>query len=144
MIHLCVQTTAAPELFDTLLKHLRHYNQQTYKDELAHPLSVAAYDEQQQLIGGICGRTVYNQLLIEILWVDPAYRAPGIGQQLLLQLEQQALLRGCLAAQVDTLSFQAPDFYQKYVYEIAGKISQVANSPTRYFLVKHFSADRPT
>ena len=37
--------------------------------------------------------------------------------------EKEAKERGCIAAQVDTLSMQAPDFYKKLGFEVKGKIS---------------------
>lgn len=46
--------------------------------------------------------------------------------------------RGCIAAQVDTLSFQAPDFYKKLGFEVAGNVAGISNSPERYFLLKKF------
>ncbi|MCL1140045.1 GNAT family N-acetyltransferase [Shewanella pneumatophori] len=52
--------------------------------------------------------------------------------------ETEAKNRGCIMAQVDTLSFQAPLFYQKLGFEIIGTVPATSKSPARYFLLKHY------
>lgn len=86
----------------------------------------------------MAGRTIYRQFLIDVLWVADSHRGRGLARQLMALAESQARLRGCLAAQVDTLAFQAPDFYQKLGFEIVGKVEGVAQSPDRSFLLKRF------
>jgi len=51
---------------------------------------------------------------------------------------EQAKLRDCVAAQVDTLSFQGPAFYAKLCFEVVGKVAGFAGSPERYFLLKKY------
>jgi ribosomal protein S18 acetylase RimI-like enzyme len=36
--------------------------------------------------------------------------------------EREAVARGCRHAFLDTMDYQAPDFYQKLGYQIAGKL----------------------
>jgi predicted N-acetyltransferase YhbS len=52
--------------------------------------------------------------------------------------EREARARGCLTAQVDTLSFQAPVFYGKLGFEVIGKADGIPESPERYFLLKKY------
>ncbi|MEZ9594992.1 N-acetyltransferase [Shewanella sp. 10N.261.52.F9] len=52
--------------------------------------------------------------------------------------EVEAKNRGCIMAQVDTLSFQAPLFYQKLGLEIIATVPNTAKSPERYFLLKKY------
>lgn len=126
------------EVLETLVSELRKFNMSHMGNEKSKPLSVIASDDSGNLIGGVSGRTIYNQLLIEILWVSESARGSGLGRSLMLRAEREAKARGCIAAQVDTLSFQAPDFYQKLGFEIVGKVADIPNSPDRFFLVKRY------
>ena len=81
------------------------------------PLSVLAHDDRGALIGGVTGKTFWNWLYIDILWVKKEDRTQGIGHKLVHEAETLALKRGCLAAYLWTESFEAPDFYQKLGYQ---------------------------
>lgn len=70
---------------------------------------------------------------------DQSLRGTGLGRQLMQQAEIEAIKRGCKAAQLDTLSFQAPLFYQKLGFEIFGQVEAIAASPARYFMLKKYA-----
>ncbi|MFM1640187.1 GNAT family N-acetyltransferase [Aeromonas salmonicida] len=107
-------------------------------EERSQPLIMVIRDDSGEIVGGIAGRTIYHQFLIEVLWVHDDKRGQGLGIQLMELAECEAKKRGCIAAQVDTLSFQAPKFYEKMGFQIVGKVTDVKNSPDRYFLLKHY------
>ncbi len=138
-MHIAVSHEENSEVFETLVSEVRKFNMSHTGNEKPKPLSVIASDDSGNLIGGVSGRTIYNQLLIEVLWVSESARGNGLGRSLMLRAESEAKARGCIAAQVDTLSFQAPDFYQKLGFEIVGKVAGIPNSPERFFLVKRYS-----
>ncbi len=138
-MHIAVSHEENSEVFETLVSEVRKFNMSHTGNEKSKPLSVIASDDSGNLIGGVSGRTIYNQLLIEVLWVSESARGHGLGRSLMLRAESEAKARGCIAAQVDTLSFQAPDFYQKLGFEIVGKVAGIPNSPERFFLVKRYS-----
>ncbi len=81
------------------------------------PLSVLAHDDRGALMGGLTGKTFWNWLYIDILWVKKEERTQGIGHKLVRKAETLAQKRGCLAAYLWTESFEAPDFYQKLGYQ---------------------------
>lgn len=103
------------------------------------PLASLAYASDGTLVGGISGRTVYRHFLIEVVWVAEHLRNQSLGKRLMQLAERTARERGCVAAQVDTLSFQAPVFYRKLGFEVAGKIENFPEGHDRYFLVKRFA-----
>lgn len=138
-MHIAVYNEENSEIFETLVSELRQFNMSHMDNEKSKPLSVIATDDIGKIIAGVSGRTIYNQLLIEILWVSESARGSGLGTNLMLRAESEAKARGCIAAQVDTLSFQAPKFYQKLGFEIVGKVADIPNSPERFFLVKRYS-----
>jgi ribosomal protein S18 acetylase RimI-like enzyme len=133
-----VLTSHDSEVFETLVSELREFNFSHMGTEKPQPLSAVAKDDNGNIIGGVSGRTIYNQFLIEVLWIADSFRRQGLGRDLMALAEDEAKLRGCLAAQVDTLSFQAPDFYQKLGFEVVGKIDGIPDSPERYFLIKRY------
>lgn len=126
------------EVFECLASGVREFNFSHMGTEKSVPLSAIVRDDNANIIGGVSGRTIYNQFLIEVLWVADSFRGQGLGRNLMALVEDEAKLRGCLAAQVDTLSFQAPDFYQKLGFEVVGKVDGISDSPERYFLVKRY------
>lgn len=125
-------------VFDELVAGLRQHRNENMGDEDTQPLSVVARDDVGNIIGGVTGRSIYKNFLIEVVWVDKAARGTGLGRQLMQQAEEQAKQRGCLAAQLDTLSFQAPQFYQKLGFEVVGTVPEFAGSPARYFMLKKY------
>ena len=126
------------QIFEQLVDGVRSYNFEHMGDETASALAVISRDESGRIVGGVSGRTIYKQFLIEVAWVSQEFRGSGLGQSLMQRAEAEAKTRGCLAAQVDTLSFQAPGFYQKLGFEIVGKVTGVENSPDRFFLAKWY------
>ncbi|WP_339023558.1 GNAT family N-acetyltransferase [Aeromonas salmonicida] len=126
------------DIFNVLIDNLRQFNFQMMGEEKSQPLMVVIRDDSGEIVGGIAGRTIYHQLLIEVLWVHDDKRGQGLGIQLMEVAEREAKARGCIAAQVDTLSFQAPKFYEKMGFQIVGRVTGVKDSPERYFLLKHY------
>lgn len=125
-------------VFDTLVDGVRKYNARFMGDEESKPLSVIARDKDGELIGGVSGRTIYKQFLIEVVWIERETRGTGLGRRLMELAEVEAKKRGCVAAQVDTLSFQGPVFYGKLGFEIVGEISNFSDNHDRYFLIKRY------
>ncbi|WP_415775884.1 GNAT family N-acetyltransferase [Shewanella oncorhynchi] len=91
--------------------------------------------DHYNLIGGVGGRTIYKNFLINVVWVDEQTRGTGLGRKLMALAEAEAKQHGCLVAQVDTLSIQAPVFYEKQGFEIIGTVT---TTPKRYFMVKKY------
>ena len=125
-------------VFDTLIAGLKEHKYEHMGPEDTLPLSVVARDEDNKIIGGVSGRTIYKNFLIGIVWVDKETRGTGLGRKLMEFAEVEAKKRGCLVAQLDTLSFQAPDFYQKLGFDIVGTVPGFSGSPERYFLLKNY------
>ena len=128
-------------IFDFIVKGVRIFNFKMMGEEKSKPLMVVIRDDSGEIVGGIAGRTIYHQFLIEVLWVHDDKRGQGLGIQLMELAECEAKKRGCIAAQVDTLSFQAPRFYEKMGFQIVGNVSGVKDSPDRYFLLKHYHGE---
>lgn len=74
-----------------------------------------------EVIGGLLALTQLSWLRISTMAVHPDWRGRGIGAGLLVEAERIAVERGCIHAHVDTMSYQAPEFYLKHGYRVAGE-----------------------
>lgn len=105
----------------------------------AHQKILVFRDEQEQLIGGIVFVIHWYWLYIEILFVHEAFRNQDLGSQLLREAETYAKAGGCVGAYLDTLSFQAPDFYLKHGYEVLAELKGFPPGPNRkIYFAKRF------
>ncbi len=123
---------------NALIAGVRQFNVEHMGAETSQPLSVIAHNESGKVIAGVAGCTIYDNFLINVLWVEQQQRGTGLGRELMQRAEAEAQKRGCIMAQVDTLSFQAPLFYQKLGFEIIGTVPATSKSPARYFLLKKY------
>jgi ribosomal protein S18 acetylase RimI-like enzyme len=73
---------------------------------------------------------------IKMLWVDDAYRGEGLGKQLMAQAESYAIENSHKQIWVDTLSFQAPEFYKKLGYKVIQEVPNYQGEHARIFLSK--------
>lgn len=73
---------------------------------------------------------------VRFLWVDEPSRHTGIGSRLLRAAEEEARSRGCYKMVLSTHSFQAPDFYLKHGYVVAGEFSEYPRGHRSIFLEK--------
>ncbi len=87
------------------------------------------------------GASYWGWLVIEILWVAEALRGQGYGSRLLAAAEKEALQRGCRHAHLDTMSFQAPNFYLQHGYQVFGELHDLPHGHRRIFLKKELVPD---
>jgi diamine N-acetyltransferase len=90
------------------------------------PLHLFLKDAEGRVRGGVIGKTVWDWLQIDYLWVDEWLRGQGYGTRLMESIEQAARRRGCNHAVVETFSWQAHGFYIGLGYHV---ISVLKDSP---------------
>ncbi|WP_137221347.1 GNAT family N-acetyltransferase [Shewanella sp. MEBiC00475] len=115
---------------------LRQFNVEHLGDKTTEPLTIVARNDKGEIIGDVAGRTIYNNFLINVVWVDDLYRGKGLGQELMKIAEVEAIKHGCLITQLDTLDFQAPQFHPKVGFTIIGTVPKFTGSPERYVMMK--------
>ncbi|ORM58335.1 GNAT family N-acetyltransferase [Pantoea rodasii] len=89
-----------------------------------------------EILGGMQGRSSLGLLFIDLFYLPPELRSKGIGSEILLRFEDEGKKRGCTAAFLYTISFQAPDFYKKHGWEEFGRIDCKPEGTSRIFMKK--------
>ena len=120
---------------------LNQFNNETVGEDGHTPLNIVEYDENGNTIGGILGGTYWGWMYVDILWVHKKHRKKGIGSKLLFEAEKEAIQRGCHHVHLDTMSWQAPEFYKKHGYEVIGILPDIPNGNQKYLLQKSLSSN---
>ncbi len=115
---------------------LNQFNNERVGEDGHTPLNIVEYDTNGNIIGGILGGTYWGWMYVDILWVHEKHRYKGIGSKLLREAEKEATCRGCHHVHLDTMSWQAPEFYQKHGYEVIGILPDIPNGNQKYLLMK--------
>ena len=103
------------------------------------PLVLFIRNSAGEIVGGLCGVTVWGWLFVSQLWVAEELRGQDYGTNLMAAAETEARRRKCHAGYVDTFSFLALGFYEKLGYTVFGSLEDFPTGHTRYFLKKVFA-----
>jgi GNAT superfamily N-acetyltransferase len=133
-----VEDSPAPEDIQTLCNNLYEFNA-AQTGQPGQFITVFMRDDERQIAGGAHGWTAFGWLHIDVLWVKEGLRQKGLGRQLLEATETEAKRRGCKFAELETFSFQAPEFYKKNGYTVFAELEQVAGEHRWYFLKKNLT-----
>ena len=126
---------------DYIREALNQFNCAHVGDDGHTPLNLIEYDADGNIIGGLLGGTYWGWMYIDILWVREDHRRQGVGSRLLTEAEKEAVRRGCHHVHVDTMSWQAPMFYQKHGYEVIGVLPDIPRGNQKYLLMKALLAE---
>jgi ribosomal protein S18 acetylase RimI-like enzyme len=74
--------------------------------------------ESDEVWGGVLGVIYYGTMQIDTLWVDESMRCHGFGTQLMNAVEQLARKQGCTFIRLQTMEWEAPEFYKKLGYSV--------------------------
>jgi GNAT superfamily N-acetyltransferase len=117
-------------------RHLVDFNNQHAEPEHYERLVLFVRDNSEKIVGGLLGYTHWRWLFVQNLWLAESMRGSGYGRKLMELAEQEARLRGCEHAYLDTFDFQARGFYEKLGYELFGLLEDYPPGHTKYFLQK--------
>ena len=134
-----VTVTDAPDpRVETVIGNgLRRYNAQQSGIDDSRPLAVVVSDpETHEVVGGISGRTSLGVLFVDLVYLPDELRGGGLGSRILKAAEDEGRRRGCRAAVLYTISFQAPDFYARRGWRVFGEIPCDPPGTRRIFMTK--------
>ena len=121
---------------DFVRESLLQFNNNSVGDDGHTPLNLVEYDASGNIIAGILGGPYWGWMYVDILWVHEDHRGKGLGSKLLSMAESEALSRGCHHVHLDTMSWQAPEFYKKHGYEVIGVLPDIPLGNKKYLLMK--------
>ena len=112
------------------------YNEAKTGRNDSRPLVIAIEAPDRKVLGGLWGRTAYDWLFVELLFVPDSLRGRGVGAELMSRAETEAIARGCRGAWLDTFAFQARGFYERLGYSCFGELNDYPVGFARYFMKK--------
>ena len=129
-------TQSGEDPFATLNAMLGDYNAGHVGPTKHVPLWLFARDDAGKVQAGLRGQTYWSWCSIDDTTVAEPYRRQGIGSHLLAKAEEIARARGCVGIRLDTVSFQAPDFYSRHGYTEFSRIEDYPPGHTRFWFMK--------
>jgi GNAT superfamily N-acetyltransferase len=121
---------------DVVLEGLISFNEHVIGEPRDKEFSVFLKNDFGEIFGGIQAHFDTKSVYVEVLWIDEKLRKQGYGKKLLEAVELEAINNGCIFSIVDTIAFQAEEFYLKNGYEPMGEIKKYWYEHSRIFLRK--------
>jgi GNAT superfamily N-acetyltransferase len=115
-LSIAIETDAPADDIKVLTNGLIEHASALGVGEPFHNFAVFARDSHGTIRGGLTGNIRYGMMYVSVLWVHDHERGKGLGRQLMAMAEAEGLKRGCHISGLSTLSYQAPEFYQKIGY----------------------------
>jgi GNAT superfamily N-acetyltransferase len=112
---------------------LGEYNKVFLQDDRYDYFGLFVRDGDDRIRAGLIGNLYAGWLFINLLWVHADLRRSGIGSDLVGEAEQRAIAFGCHSSHVDTFSFQGPDFYPRFGYEVFGTLDYPPDHKRLFF-----------
>ncbi|MGK0190141.1 MAG: GNAT superfamily N-acetyltransferase [Verrucomicrobiales bacterium] len=134
---MALQITSVPDLNveSQIIEGVRAFNREILPSDKL-PLCVFDRSACGELLGGLIGKTYWNYLEINYLWVSESCRGEGRAASMLKAAEDEAIKNACSHAFLNTFSFQALGFYRKMGYDEFGYLPDFAEGHSRHFLHK--------
>jgi GNAT superfamily N-acetyltransferase len=109
----------------------------------ARPFAIFVRAPDGRVLGGLDGELRWTWLFVAHLWLPEALRGRGLGSALLARAESFAREHGGTGVYLDTLEFQAPEFYQRRGYTIYGVLEGFPPGSRRFYLQKRLHGTPP-
>lgn len=124
----------------TVVDLMRQFNCQFMTPSQWQSIAVLARDDLGAIAGGALGEIGCDWLYIRVLVVREDLRHQGVGTRLLERAEQVGREQNCVGIHLETLDFQAKEFYERLRYRVFGVQDNYPRGFRRYFMQKLFEA----
>src|SRR4029453_4567002 len=94
------------------------FNMSVTGDRNYSPVALFLRDSSWAIMGGLLGNIWGGWLHITFLWVMESLGGQGYGNCLVQMAEEEARAKGCRGAYLETYSFQAHPFYERFGYHV--------------------------
>ena len=94
-------------------------------------------DEEGKILGGCAGDNMYGGFFVGQLWVSEKLRGQGYGTKLMEKAETLARKSGCRFMAVNTMDWEALDFYKKLGFYVEFERHGFDKNSIFYFLRKN-------
>ena len=121
---------------ETIQRALRSYNTAATGIVEFYPVVFLLKDAGHNVCGGVLGNIVGGWMHIRSLWVDKMWRGTGYATELMAAAETYAIEKGCIAAFLQTASYEARPLYEKLGYKLYGTLENHPKGHSHYFLKK--------
>ena len=118
---------------------LADWNEQQAGPRHTHLFALTIRAGDGDLLAGLAGEMFWTFLYISLLWVKDGHRRKGYGAALMQRAEALGREHPCSVAFLNTMSFQAPEFYRKCGYEQFATVPYSTGPHTRMFFAKRLS-----
>ena len=115
---------------------IHEYNEREGGESHGKILCYVLQNADKEVVGGVIGETHWDWLYINLMWLREDLRRQGYGTRLLEMAEEEGRKRGAKNAYLDTFSFQAPEFYEKFGYQVFGVLEDFPKGHQRYYCKK--------
>ena len=90
---------------------LAAYNEERFGRVDSRSLDILVRDDNSgEVVGGLLGHSSLGLFFLDLFYLPEALRRSGLGSRIIELAEQEGRRRGCTAAFVCTVTFQAPGF----------------------------------
>ena len=121
---------------DVLQSFLMQANEALVGPSGRRALAIFVRDTDGTMRAGLSGFTGWGWLFIQWLWVAQESRGDGLGRRLITMAEDEARVRGCRGAHIDTFNPAALELYQTMGYRPFGALEDFPVGWTRTWLSK--------
>lgn len=115
---------------------VHEYNLQEAGDLNFQRICFVLQNPEGDILGGVIGEIYWEWFYLDLMWIQEDLRGNGYGEQLLNAVEEEAKQKGAKQVFLDTFSFQAPGFYQKFGYQVFGELPDFPPGHQRFYLTK--------
>ncbi len=130
-----VETPTNP-MWEAIGGGIHQYNVQQAGEPHGKSVCIVLYGPNREIGGGLIGEIHWDWFYINLMFLKEELRGRGYGHQILALAEEEARKSGAKNVYLDTFSFQAPAFYQKYGYRVFGELKDFPPGQQRYYLTK--------
>ncbi|MDA0967991.1 MAG: N-acetyltransferase [Proteobacteria bacterium] len=116
----------------------QHAIASTGASEIEKPIAFYFQDSQGQVISAIVAQTFWGNLHIKYVWTHEEHRSKGYASKLMNEIFNFAKEKRHAFAFIETMNFQAPEFYKKFGFQIELIREGYSRGTSFYYMRKDF------